>query len=302
MAPEYVFQGIFSTKSDVFSYGVLVLEIITGRRPSKDLLKFCALLTNCRNRELTPIMHDGYGQVWRHWSQGNVSSLLDSSPPDDHWKQEMLRTIRNSGQDDPQLRPGMAVVVLMLHSHSMTLAVPTEPFFTVPGESPCVAAQEPSTNEASISHLEPPSANKVKKAIQTVLHSASQQQRSAGDMGSLLILLCSLILIAPANAGEILIYCPSDTNYTRGSAFQVNLDVLFSSIPGAAAASSGFAENVTGAAPDQVYGLAQCRADVNASDCRACLEATARGVATRCPGQKSAMLIYESCLPVADLS
>jgi serine/threonine protein kinase len=32
MAPEYALHGIFSAKSDVFSYGVLVLEIITGRR------------------------------------------------------------------------------------------------------------------------------------------------------------------------------------------------------------------------------------------------------------------------------
>ncbi|PUZ65425.1 hypothetical protein GQ55_3G221800 [Panicum hallii var. hallii] len=46
MAPEYALHGIFSAKSDVFSNGVLVLEIVTGRRntftqdsgPSEDLL------------------------------------------------------------------------------------------------------------------------------------------------------------------------------------------------------------------------------------------------------------------------
>jgi serine/threonine protein kinase len=32
MSPEYVMRGQFSTKSDVFSFGILVIEIITGRR------------------------------------------------------------------------------------------------------------------------------------------------------------------------------------------------------------------------------------------------------------------------------
>lgn len=32
MAPEYAMRGRFSEKSDVFSFGVLVLEIISGKR------------------------------------------------------------------------------------------------------------------------------------------------------------------------------------------------------------------------------------------------------------------------------
>jgi serine/threonine protein kinase len=34
MAPEYAMRGHYSVKSDVFSFGVLVLEIVTGRRNS----------------------------------------------------------------------------------------------------------------------------------------------------------------------------------------------------------------------------------------------------------------------------
>ena len=32
MAPEYVMRGNYSVKSDVFSFGVMVLEILTGRK------------------------------------------------------------------------------------------------------------------------------------------------------------------------------------------------------------------------------------------------------------------------------
>ena len=34
MSPEYAMEGLFSEKSDVFSFGVLLLEIISGRKNS----------------------------------------------------------------------------------------------------------------------------------------------------------------------------------------------------------------------------------------------------------------------------
>jgi serine/threonine protein kinase len=35
MSPEYAMHGRFSEKSDVFSFGVLLLEIVSGRRSTK---------------------------------------------------------------------------------------------------------------------------------------------------------------------------------------------------------------------------------------------------------------------------
>jgi len=51
MAPEYAMHGQFSVKSDVFSFGVLILEIVSGQRNSginngenmEDLLSFVSL-------------------------------------------------------------------------------------------------------------------------------------------------------------------------------------------------------------------------------------------------------------------
>ena len=41
MAPEYAFHGRFSVKSDVFSFGTLVIEIITGKK--------CTNFSECTN-------------------------------------------------------------------------------------------------------------------------------------------------------------------------------------------------------------------------------------------------------------
>jgi serine/threonine protein kinase len=32
MSPEYAMEGIFSIKSDIYSFGVIMLEIISGRK------------------------------------------------------------------------------------------------------------------------------------------------------------------------------------------------------------------------------------------------------------------------------
>ena len=36
--PEYAFEGVCSIKTDVFSFGILILEIITGKRTAQHYL------------------------------------------------------------------------------------------------------------------------------------------------------------------------------------------------------------------------------------------------------------------------
>jgi hypothetical protein len=60
MSPEYAMQGLFSDKSDVFSFGVLLLEIISGRRNTSfydcenylTLLGFVSLLNSYLTQSL----------------------------------------------------------------------------------------------------------------------------------------------------------------------------------------------------------------------------------------------------------
>ena len=51
MSPEYALEGLFSIKSDVFSFGVLLLEIVSGQKntgfyltDSRHLLGYVSIL------------------------------------------------------------------------------------------------------------------------------------------------------------------------------------------------------------------------------------------------------------------
>ena len=56
MAPKYAMHGQFSMKSNVFSFGVLVLEIVSGQRNNyfqnrenvEDLLSFVSMINFCK--------------------------------------------------------------------------------------------------------------------------------------------------------------------------------------------------------------------------------------------------------------
>ncbi|KAL4368018.1 hypothetical protein GQ457_05G030110 [Hibiscus cannabinus] len=78
MAPEYVMHGQFSVKSDVFSFGVIVLEIISGQK------------NNCfRNGET---VEDLISSAWKYWRQGTALNIIDPILRDGS-RNEMMRCI-----------------------------------------------------------------------------------------------------------------------------------------------------------------------------------------------------------------
>ncbi|KAI4312046.1 hypothetical protein MLD38_036902 [Melastoma candidum] len=117
MAPEYITQGQFSIKSDVFSFGVLVLETVSGRRN----LDFQV----GEHREVL------ISRVWRNWCEGKISSIIDPLVKTGYTL-DIVRCIHIGllcVQEDLAIRPTMASIILMLIRHSTTLPVPKQPAF-----------------------------------------------------------------------------------------------------------------------------------------------------------------------------
>lgn len=62
MSPEYAYYGHVSTKSDMFSFGVIVLEIVTGQRNSSPSVEdgsnrnLLSHVSTCRHVTLTDLL------------------------------------------------------------------------------------------------------------------------------------------------------------------------------------------------------------------------------------------------------
>ncbi|KAK7269960.1 hypothetical protein RIF29_22783 [Crotalaria pallida] len=119
MAPEYAMHGQFLVKSDVFSFGVLVLEIVSGRKN-----------TSIRQGEN---VEDLLTFAWKNWRDGTAANIVDPTINNGS-ENEIMRCIHIGllcVQENVAARPTMGTVVLMLNSYSVTLAVPSEPAFFV---------------------------------------------------------------------------------------------------------------------------------------------------------------------------
>ncbi|CAN6211859.1 unnamed protein product, partial [Urochloa humidicola] len=158
MAPEYAMRGHYSIKSDVFSFGVLILEIVTGRRNGGSYS--------------TDESADLLSLVWEHWTMGTLVEIMDSSLSSLAPRDQMLKCIHIGllcVQDDPAERPLMSTVNVMLSSSTVTLQAPSRPAFCIaksgfnsdmysegyPGASHSASRSPMSVNDVSITELDP---------------------------------------------------------------------------------------------------------------------------------------------------
>ncbi|CAN6340120.1 unnamed protein product [Urochloa humidicola] len=149
MAPEYAMRGQYSVKSDVFSLGVLILEMVTGRKNS-------SFADSEQSVDLLSL-------VWEHWTTGAIEELIDPFLGRRAPRDQMMKLVNIAllcVQDSPADRPTMSSVNVMLSSNTVSLHVPSRPTFCIQeiedGSSVYSAAYpRASPNEASRTEVEP---------------------------------------------------------------------------------------------------------------------------------------------------
>lgn len=117
-APEYAIHGHLSEKVDTYSFGVVVLEIVSGRRSGD-------VQSDPENEYLLE-------QAWNVCESGNHLKLMDESlDPNDYKPEDAKRIVEIAlmcTQSPPNRRPSMSEVVVMLSSdHSTTHDAPKRP-------------------------------------------------------------------------------------------------------------------------------------------------------------------------------
>ncbi|CAI9273435.1 unnamed protein product [Lactuca saligna] len=142
ISPEYALHGRFSVKSDVFSFGVLVLEIVSGKK----------------NREFSheDLSDNLLGHAWRLYTEGKYLELMSPSLHNSCIISEVKRSIHVGllcVQNHAQDRPTMSSVVMMLGGEG-SLPPPRQPAFFAEEDSPKLNTYS-GVDEATITLLHP---------------------------------------------------------------------------------------------------------------------------------------------------
>ncbi|XBJ05640.1 hypothetical protein VPH35_024386 [Triticum aestivum] len=141
MSPEYVMEGIFSLKSDTYSFGIFLLEIVSGLKISSPH----HLVMDFRNL---------IAYAWNLWKDGKAMDFMDATLTESYSRDEVSKCIHivlMCVQDSPNARPHMSSVVSMLDNEAMPRAMPKQPMYF---SQRTFEGLEMSTNGASLTTLD----------------------------------------------------------------------------------------------------------------------------------------------------
>ncbi|KAI3412644.1 uncharacterized protein J3R85_017084 [Psidium guajava] len=116
MAPEYLVKGQLTEKADVYAFGVLVLEILSGRKNSVFARGSGSVLQS----------------VWKHYKSNNLAACIDPALRGEFPVLEASNVLQISllcTQASMELRPSMSGVVEMLHHRDRVVPRPKQPPF-----------------------------------------------------------------------------------------------------------------------------------------------------------------------------
>ncbi|XP_061338565.1 G-type lectin S-receptor-like serine/threonine-protein kinase CES101 [Gastrolobium bilobum] len=119
MAPEII-RGVVSIKTDVFSFGVLLLEILSGKK------------NHSRHHSDRPLNLIGY--AWELWNEGRALELVEPALNELNTQNEVLRCIHIGllcVQDQATDRPTMLDIVSFLSNDTIQLSQPKQPAFFI---------------------------------------------------------------------------------------------------------------------------------------------------------------------------
>ncbi|KAL8506011.1 hypothetical protein ACS0TY_017027 [Phlomoides rotata] len=119
MAPEYAIAGKYSVKSDIFSLGVLLLELVSGKK-------------NRGFERSGDHFHSLLGHAWLLWQENKILELMDECLKDTFMESEVIRCIHVGllcVQKFAEDRPAMSSVIFMLGTDGAILPQPKEPGF-----------------------------------------------------------------------------------------------------------------------------------------------------------------------------
>ncbi|GMY35032.1 cysteine-rich repeat secretory protein 38-like [Fagus crenata] len=112
---------------------------------------------------------------------------------------------------------------------------------------------------------------------------------------SIYLLTFALFLQTIFGASPLFHFCSSSENFTTNDPYETNLKKLLGNLY-YQTPSQGFGLGSVGSYPYQTYGLALCRGDVAATDCKTCVNEASNEIHKRCPYNKGAIIWYDNCL------